>query len=49
MAMVNEFELKKQICEIGRRIYDKGMVASNDGNISVKVNAAVFQFAVCFF
>ncbi len=36
--MVNEFEIKKQICEIGKRIYDKGMVASNDGNISVKLN-----------
>ena len=36
--MVNEFEIKKQICEIGRRIYNKGMVAANDGNISVKIN-----------
>ena len=36
--MVNEYEIKKQICEIGKRIYDKGMVASNDGNISVKLN-----------
>ena len=36
--MVNEFEIKKQICEIGKRIYNKGMVASNDGNISVKLN-----------
>lgn len=36
--MVSEFEIKKEICEIGRRIYDKGMVASNDGNISVKLN-----------
>ena len=36
--MVNEFEIKKQICEIGKRIYDRGMVASNDGNISVKLN-----------
>ena len=36
--MVNEFEIKKQICEIGRRIYNKGMVAANDGNISVKLN-----------
>ena len=35
--MVNEFEIKKQICEIGKRIYDRGMVASNDGNISVKI------------
>ena len=33
--MVNEYEIKKQICEIGKRIYAKGMVASNDGNISV--------------
>ena len=38
MAMVSEYEIKKQICEIGRRIYDKGMVAANDGNISVKLN-----------
>ncbi len=36
--MVSEYEIKKQICDIGRRIYDKGMVASNDGNISVKLN-----------
>lgn len=40
--MANEFEIKKQICEIGRRIYDKGMVASNDGNISVRLNANEF-------
>ena len=36
--MVNEYEIKKQICDIGKRIYDHGMVASNDGNISVKIN-----------
>ncbi len=36
--MANEFEIKKQICEIGKRIYAQGMVASNDGNISVKLN-----------
>jgi L-fuculose-phosphate aldolase len=36
--MLSEFEIKKEICEIGRRIYEKGMVASNDGNISVKLN-----------
>lgn len=36
--MISEFEIKKEICEIGKRIYDKGMVASNDGNISVKLN-----------
>lgn len=36
--MQNELEIKKEICEIGRRIYNKGMVAANDGNISVKLN-----------
>ncbi|MGI6745083.1 MAG: L-fuculose phosphate aldolase [Firmicutes bacterium ADurb.Bin300] len=36
--MASEFEVKKQICEIGRRIYDRGMVASNDGNISVRIS-----------
>lgn len=36
--MLNENEIKKQICEIGKRIYDKGMVAANDGNISVKIS-----------
>ena len=36
--MVNEYEIKKQFCEIGKRIYDRGMVAANDGNISVKIS-----------
>ena len=36
--MVNEFEIKKQICDVGRRIYNRNMVAANDGNISVKLN-----------
>lgn len=36
--MVNEYEIKKEICDIGKRIYNRGMVASNDGNISVKLN-----------
>ena len=34
--MVNEFEIKKQICDIGKRIYNRNMVAANDGNISVR-------------
>ena len=36
--MVSEFEVKKQICDIGKRIYNRNMVAANDGNISVKLN-----------
>lgn len=40
--MQNEYEIKKQICEIGKRIYDRNMVAANDGNISVKLNENEF-------
>ncbi len=36
--MASEFEIKKQICDIGKRIYDRRMVAANDGNISVKIS-----------
>lgn len=36
--MQNEYEIKKQICDIGKRIYNRNMVAANDGNISVKLN-----------
>ncbi len=34
---VNDRKLKEQICEIGRRIYNKGFAAANDGNISIRV------------
>ncbi|NLN81661.1 MAG: class II aldolase/adducin family protein [Clostridiales bacterium] len=40
--MTSEYEIKKQICEIGKRIYDKGMVAANDGNISVRIGKNLF-------
>ena len=36
--MNNEWELKKLIVEIGKRIWMRGYVASNDGNITVKLN-----------
>src|SRR3954453_9075193 len=35
---VSEFKLKEQICEIGRRLYNKGFAAANDGNITVRLN-----------
>ncbi len=38
----SEEEIKIEICEIGKRIYNKGMVASNDGNISVKISENEF-------
>lgn len=40
--MQSPYEIKKEICEIGRRIYQKGFVAANDGNISVKVGPNEF-------
>lgn len=33
----SEFEAKKLVCEIGKRVYQKNFVAANDGNISVKI------------
>ena len=39
---MTEYEIKKQICEIGKRIYNQGMVAANDGNISVKIGENEF-------
>ena len=35
---MNEFKLKEQICEIGRRLYAKGFAAANDGNITIRLN-----------
>ena len=31
-------QLKEEICDIGRRIYNKGFAAGNDGNISYRLN-----------
>ena len=35
--MVNEWQLKQAICDVGRRLYEKNFVAANDGNISVRL------------
>jgi L-fuculose-phosphate aldolase len=35
---MNEYQLKQQMCEIGRRVYAKGFAAANDGNISYRLN-----------
>ena len=35
---MNEIEIKHLICDLGKRIYARNMVAANDGNISVKLN-----------
>lgn len=36
--MKSPFEIKKEICEVGHKLWLKGFVAANDGNISVKLN-----------
>lgn len=36
---MSEPSLRQQICEVGRRMYEKNFVASNDGNISVRLAA----------
>jgi L-fuculose-phosphate aldolase len=36
--MMNEYKIKEQICEIGRRVYARGFAAANDGNISYRLN-----------
>ena len=36
--MLNVHKTKQDICEIGRRIYNKGFAAANDGNITVRIS-----------
>jgi L-fuculose-phosphate aldolase len=33
----NAHKIKQEICEIGRRIYNRGFAAANDGNISYRI------------
>lgn len=40
--MVNEWQIKQQICDIGKRMYDRGFVAANDGNISFRLSNGRF-------
>lgn len=35
---MREETIKEQICEVGRRMYQRNMVAANDGNISVRIS-----------
>ncbi|QGJ68442.1 Fructose-bisphosphate aldolase [Planctomycetales bacterium 10988] len=35
--MVNLYQVKQEICEIGRRIYNRQFAAANDGNISFRL------------
>ena len=35
--MVDEWKIKQEICQIGRRVFDRGFSAANDGNISYRI------------
>ena len=37
--MNSAYSLRKDICEVGRRVYQGGYVAANDGNISIRLEA----------
>ena len=36
--MTNLYRIKREICEIGDRLYKKGFAAANDGNISYRIS-----------
>lgn len=40
--MQSEMDIKIEMCEIGKRVYNRGMVAANDGNFSVKLSENKF-------
>jgi L-fuculose-phosphate aldolase len=35
---MNVYRIKQEICEIGRRIYQRGFAAANDGNIAYRIS-----------
>ena len=37
-GMMSEWKLREEMCEIGRRVYNKGFAAANDGNISMRLD-----------
>lgn len=38
VSYVNESQIRRNICTVGKKMYNKEFVAANDGNISVKIN-----------
>ena len=35
---MGEWKLREEMCEVGRRVYNKGFAAANDGNISYRLS-----------
>lgn len=38
MTTSREWKIREEICEIGRRIYNRGFAAANDGNLSYRLD-----------
>ena len=36
-TFLSDAEAKEMICEIGRKMYERGFVSANDGNITLRV------------
>lgn len=39
---MDEIKLKELMCDIGKRVYDKNMIAANDGNFSIKLDERTY-------
>ncbi len=37
-SYMSEYKVREEMCEVGRRIYNKGFAAANDGNISMRLS-----------
>ena len=40
--MANDFQLRRELCDIARRVHARGLVAGTDGNISIRVHGDQF-------
>lgn len=38
MKHLSEYKIREEMCQVGRLIFDKGFVAANDGNLSVRLS-----------
>ena len=43
---LSEQEARRAILDVGKRIYDRGYVAANDGNISCKISDTTIQMCI---
>ena len=40
--MTSDWQLRRDLADFGRRVYDRGLVAGTDGNISARVHGDTF-------